>query len=65
MLKEGNEDFILDVPDIMSDMLVTEITNQRKDEQVLIGNCEETKIRNSVTEAEENSLDIVSIIQRI
>ncbi|CAI8619212.1 unnamed protein product [Vicia faba] len=54
-----------DVPDILSDIVETEFPTQRKDEQDVIGNYEETRILKLVTYDEENVLDIVFIIQKM
>lgn len=42
MLKEENENVTLDVPYIMSNIVVTKFHTERENEQSVIDNCEET-----------------------
>lgn len=43
-----------DMPNILSDIMVTEFPTQRKDEQSILDDYEETRILKSYTDAKEN-----------
>lgn len=67
MLKDvinvDKEDVFQDVSDILSDIMVTKFPIQRKDEQVVPDNYEETRILKSETDVEPNFLVVVFNIQ--
>lgn len=68
MLKDviniDKEDVFQDVPGILSDIVVTEFPTPRKDEQVVLDNCEETIMLKSETNSKDNALVIMFNIQK-
>lgn len=62
LLKEENECVTLDVPDIMSNMVVTKFLTHRENEQIVIDNCKDPRMPK--LDAEENALVMRSNIHR-
>ena len=59
VIKGDKEDVFQDVPETLSNIMVTEFATQRKDKQDVLGNCEETRRLKSELDAEANALVIV------
>lgn len=64
VIKDDKEDVLQDVTYILSNIVVTEFLTHMKDDQFVLGNCEETIILKSESDAKADALVIVFNIQK-